>query len=158
MNLNLILNVFSNPSNIKLQVLSALVCQWSCKLFKQLTATVLLDMSRAFDSVDHEILMTKLEDVEAIKWFRSCLQSRYQVVKIHKVIRSDILPVARGVPQGSILGPLLFSIHANELPSIPVQSSAQCYVDGTKLLLNFNLQDQSKTIAKLTEDLCRISN
>ena len=53
---------------------------------KQLTATALLDMSKAFDSVDHGIFLSKLQDIGlspiAIKWFRSYLQSRYQVVKI----------------------------------------------------------------------------
>ena len=63
-----------------------------------------------------------------------------------------------GVPQGSILGPLLFSIYTNELPSIPHPSSSQCYVDDTKRILNFNLQDQANAIAKLNEDLCRFSN
>lgn len=57
-----------------------------CYVKKQLTATVLLDMSKAFDSVDHGIFLSKLQDIGllpiAIKWFRSYLQSRYQVVKI----------------------------------------------------------------------------
>ena len=126
---------------------------------KELTATVLLDMSKAFDSVGHETLLSKLQDIElspiATEWFRSYFHSRYQVVKIHNAI-SDQLPMTCGVPQGSILGPLLFSI--NELPSIPHRSSSQCYVDDTKLILNFNLQDQANAIAKLNEDLCRISN
>ena len=66
--------------------------------------------------------------------------------------------MACGVPQGSILGPLLFSICTDELPTIPRRSSSQCYVDDTKLILNFNLQDQENAIAKLNEDICRISN
>ena len=128
---------------------------------KELTATVLLDMSKAFDSVGHETLLSKLQDIGlspiATEWFRGYLHSRYQVVKIHNAI-SDQLPMTCGVPQRSILGPLLFSIYTNELPSIPHHSSSQCYVDDTKLILNFNLQDQANAIAKLNEDLCRISN
>ena len=72
-------------------------------------------------------------------------------IYIHNAI-SDQLPMTCGVPQGSILGPLLFSIYTNELPSIPHHSSSQCYVDDTKLILNFNLQDQTNAIAKLNED------
>ena len=127
---------------------------------KQLTATVLLDMSKALDSIDHEILITELQDVglspSAINWFRSYLQARHQVVKIQNII-SDRLPVTCGVPQGSILDPLLFSIFTNELPSIPEHSSTQCYVDDTKLLLNFNLKDQSNAMAKLNEDYVELA-
>ena len=53
----------------------------------------------------------------------------------------------------SIVGLLLFRINSNDLPSIPHHSSPQCYVDDTKLILNFNLQDQANAIAKLYKDL-----
>jgi len=65
---------------------------------KELTATVLLDMSKAFDSLDHETLLSKLQDIGlsltciANEWFRSYLQLHYQVVKIHNAI-SDQLPI-----------------------------------------------------------------
>ena len=122
---------------------------------KQLTATVLLDMSKAFHSVNHGILLSKLQDIRlsptAVKWFCSYLQSRYQVVKIHNATSAQ-LPMTCGVPHGSILGPLLFSIYTNNPPSIPHHSSPQCHVDDVKLVLNFNLQDQVNAIAKLNED------
>ena len=111
---------------------------------KNLTAWVLLDMSKAFDSVDHQILLRKIQRVGAstsgIKWFNSYLTNRYQVVRIHSSV-SDPLPVECCVPQGSILGPLLFSIYLNNLPEVPRQRSTECYVDDTKLFVSLNLHD-----------------
>ena len=105
--------------------------------------------------------MSKLQDIglsfPAIIWFCSYLQSRCQVVKIRNATSAQ-LPVTCGVPQESILGPLLYIIYTNDLPSIPRHSSPQCYVDDTKLIPNFNLQDQAKAITKLNENLCRIRN
>ena len=128
---------------------------------KQLTAVVLLDMSKAFDSINHNMLLVKLQDVGAsplaIQWFRSYLTSCYQVVTIGTAV-SDRLQVINGVPQGSILGPLLFSIYMNDLPSVPQYCSMQCYVDDTKLLLSFQPQDQSQVVTEINRDLARICN
>ena len=128
---------------------------------KQLTAVALLDMSKAFDSINHNMLLVKLQDVgaspSAIQWFRSYLTSRYQVVTIGTAV-SDRLQVVNGVPQRSILGPLLFSIYMNDLPSIPRYCSVQCYVDDTKLLLSFQRQDQSQVVTEINRDLARICN
>lgn len=55
-----------------------------------------------------------------------------------------------------ILGPILFSIYINDLPSIPQHSSSQCYVEDTKLILNFKLQDHVNAIVKLNGDFSRI--
>lgn len=79
---------------------------------KRLTAIVFLDMSRALDSVNHEILILKLQDVgiscNALRWFRSYLSNREQVVRIHSTLSE---PVISGVPQGSILGFIIQHIH-----------------------------------------------
>ena len=124
---------------------------------KKLTAIILLDMSNAFDSISNMIMLKKLQDVGAsrslIQWFASYLSERHQVVKINSAF-SQPLPLVSGVPQGSILGPLLFSIYINELPSV----SMKCYVDDTKLLVSFQVQDKQSAISDLNEDLLYVRN
>ena len=104
---------------------------------KKLTACVPWDMSKAFDSVDHQILLRKIQSVGAatgaLKWLHSYLTNRYQVVRIHSSVSKPLL-VECGVPQGSILGPLLFSTYVNDLPEVPRHCSTECYVDDTKCL------------------------
>ena len=81
---------------------------------KKTTAVVLLDISKAFDSINHSILLDKLQDIgastSALRWFTCYLSGRNQVVRITgNSTLSDALPLASGIPQGSILGPLLFT-------------------------------------------------
>ena len=109
---------------------------------KQVTALVLLDLSKAFDSIDHMSLLKKLRAMgtskEAIEWCRSYLTGRKQSVRIGWETSEPRL-VSYGVPQGSILGPALFNIYINDLPSVPKVGSLECYVDDSQLILSFSV-------------------
>ena len=86
---------------------------------------LLLTNLAAFDCVSTEILIQKLEiynlDKHSLKWIRSYLTDRNQFVQIGAKI-SDTTPVNRGVPQGSVLGPILYSVYTNELPEVIVDT------------------------------------
>ena len=69
-------------------------------------------------------------------FFNSYLTNRYQVVQIHGAV-SDPLPAECGVTEGSILGPILFSIYVNDLPEVPLHYSTECYEDDTRILFCF---------------------
>ena len=101
--------------------------------------------------------LTTSASTSALKWFKSYLTNRYQVVRIHSSV-SDPLPVECGVPQGSILGPLLFSIYVNDLPEVPRHCSTECYVDDTKLFVSFNLHDSQRIVQEMNEDLLQVGN
>ena len=94
----------------------------------QLAGACLLDMSAAFDVVDHELLLQKLGlygfDSDSVDWVRSYLVGRSQSVMVEGCL-SKLLKVNSGVPQGSILGPLLYTLFTNELPEVIHDSTDQ---------------------------------
>ena len=87
---------------------------------KELTAGVFLDLSKAFDTLDHEILFSKLEHYGirgmALQWIKSYLSNRKQFVQYRKTC-SDEQVIKCGVPQRSVLGPLHFILYINDLPN-----------------------------------------
>ena len=92
-----------------------------------------------------------------LQWLNNYLTNRYQVVQIHSTV-SDPIPIEYGVPQGSILGPLLFSIYINDPSEAPQNCSTECYVDNTKLFVSFHSQDTQQIAEEMNEDLLRVRN
>ena len=123
---------------------------------KHVTALTLLDLSKAFDNINHTILLHKLKCVGAsllaIQWFESYLSDRLQYVRIGSTV-SSTSALTHGVPQGSILSPFLFGIYVNDLPAVTVSSDLDSYVDDSKLHVAFLVEDVQQTITKLENDL-----
>ena len=120
-----------------------------------------IDYSKAFDTIDHEILCKKLYAIgfnrQIVCWCRNYLDSRCQSVKFGEQI-SPLLPISCGVPQGSILGPLFFIIYVNDLLKLFPYDGVKItlYADDTVLYISH--QDPSKAASLLEEGLRRLSN
>lgn len=100
------------------------------------TDLVYLDMSKAFDKVSHNQLIYKLHEAgfsgNLLRWFRSYLSKRHQRVTVLGAT-SEELPVTSGVPQGSILGPVLFLLYVSDLPQAISNCRVTMYADDTKI-------------------------
>lgn len=111
------------------------------------TMGLFLDLSRAYDCISHDVLLIKMERYgvrgPSLQWIRSYLTNRKQKVSITKenqTVTSGIKSVSNGVPQGSIIGPILFIVYLNDLLDIIRNNNTNCeitnYADDTNLLIH----------------------
>ena len=120
------------------------------------TALVLLDLSVAFDTIDHNILVGYLKSWfglggTVLRWFASYLRNRCQAIKIGSTL-SELSNLIYGVPQGSVLGPLLFSLYTTPLSKIirlHPHIKFHFYADDTQLYIHLSHKNASSALAKL---------
>ena len=117
---------------------------------------IYMDLSKAFDTLDHKVLISKLHYYGirgvALEWFKNYLSNRQQYVELNG-FKSSFLPLTTGVPQGSILGPLLFLIYMNDIPYSSDFFQFLLFADDTSLktfintkLPNFSVNETSNII------------
>ena len=129
------------------------------------TLLALLDFSRAFDSLSVPLLLCKLKyyglDDHSVAWFSSYLSGRQQAVQVRSpdgnTIRSGFREVHRGVPQGSILGPLLFIIYTADIVRQIKHCSYHLYADDVQIYIHVDPQNISRGLVDLNQDLDNIA-
>lgn len=123
---------------------------------KQATVLVLIDFSKAFDTLNHELLLSILKWIgmsnKVINFFRSYLCNRTQRVKLGNNLSAP-LEVSSGVPQGSILGPLLYTLYTMDFGQVIKYSQAHFYADDTQFLLSFEPYNYPAAVNAINQDI-----
>ena len=135
-----------------------LVDEWKWAIDnKKLTVAAFLDLRKAFDVMNHRILLNKLKNAgitgTAIQWFESYLTDRKQYV-CWNGYSSDVLSVKQGVPQGSVLGPTLFSIYYDIVHSVITNSS--CKLSADDIEINSSDSNIGSAVDNVNEDLVSV--
>ena len=120
---------------------------------QRVTLLILLDLSAAFDTVDHDTMLRRLESSfgihgKALSWFTSYLSGRTQRIMINDSL-SEPFKLECGVPQGSCLGPLLFSLYTSKLFEIIEYHlpTIHCYADDSQVYISFSPNDRAEQLA-----------
>ena len=110
---------------------------------------IYLDFSKAFDKVDHNILLKKIRSVNVsgkiLEWIREFLQNREQRVRVSGVL-SNSKKVVSGVPQGSVLGPLLFLIMIRDIDKETLNAMVGIFADDTRIWRVFRGEEDAATL------------
>ena len=126
----------------------------------EVTLLALLDYSKAFDCANHRLILAKLESLgfknSALKWVASYLINRSQFVSTDKGVSTKLF-LLNGVPQGSILGPLLFTILISDIHKCLKFCKHHVYADDTQIFISDKIQNINNMILRLNEDLNSIA-
>ena len=129
----------------------------------EVTALTLLHLSAAFDTIDHATLTDRFSDWYGISgqaqiWFSSYLQNRHQSVKIEDTF-SDKVTLSYGVPQGSVLGSVLFTLYTTPLSAIisSFDINPHLYADDTQIYMSLSVSNAKDSLEKLQHSLMSVS-
>ena len=129
----------------------------------EVTSLTLLDLSAAFHTIDHATLTDRFSDWYGISgqaqiWFSSHSQNRHQCVK-NKDILSDKVTLSYGVPQGSVVGPVLFTLYATPLSAIisSFDINHHLYADDTQIYISLSVSNAKESLEKLQHCLMGVS-
>ena len=128
---------------------------------KQLSIIIFLDLSKAFDNVQHDTLLNRIKDLgittEVLNWFKSYLtmSNRSQYVR-SGAATSTCASLEHGARQGLVLSPFLFDIYSDSLPSVSKSCTLESFVDDSKTFLTFSVSSMNCSLEAMEEDLQRI--
>jgi len=126
---------------------------------KYTTCAIFCDLSKTFDTIDHSILLHKLENFYGIRGIPSKLLTNYlqdhQQYTVVEGYKSDVQNINHGVSQGSTLGPLLFALYINDLPKVS-RFRTTMFADDTLIIVSSNNPQQLNTLANA--ELQKIDN